>query len=67
MKFDEHFIKERTGHLENISNMDSKIAHSCVDYWSVFTIDQFKIQMTKEKIPRNPYLIYFLDAQFVLL
>jgi hypothetical protein len=22
MKFDEHFIKERTGHLENISNMD---------------------------------------------
>jgi hypothetical protein len=22
MKFDEHFIKERTGHLEKISNMD---------------------------------------------
>jgi len=22
MKFDEHFIKEQTGHLEKISNMD---------------------------------------------
>ena len=51
----------------NFTGSSAKIAHSCVDYWSVFTIDQFKIQMTKEKIPRNPYLIYFLDAQFVLL
>jgi hypothetical protein len=29
MKCDEHFIKERTGHLEKISNMDYKffLAH----------------------------------------
>ena len=35
-----------------------KKIHPCVDSWSVFTIDQFN---------RNPYLIFFLHAQYVLL
>ena len=33
----------------NFTGSSAKILHSCVDFWSVFTIDQFKIQMTKEK------------------
>jgi hypothetical protein len=42
-----------------------KKIHSCVDSGSVFIIDQFKWQ--KKEKTRNPYLIFFLDAQFVLL
>jgi hypothetical protein len=40
MKFDEHFKKERTGHLEKISNMDYEFFSFCHLNWSVLNTDQ---------------------------
>ena len=40
MKFDEHFIKERTGPLEKISNMDYNFFLFCHLNWSVVNTDQ---------------------------
>ena len=40
MKFDERFIKERTGHLENISNMDYEVFFFCCLNWSIVNTDQ---------------------------
>jgi len=41
MKFDEHFIKERTGHLERISNMDYEVFFFfCHLNWSIVNTDQ---------------------------
>jgi hypothetical protein len=40
MKFDEHFIKERCGHLEKISNMDYDFFFSCRSNWTIVNTDQ---------------------------
>jgi hypothetical protein len=40
MTFDEHFKKERTGHLEKISNMDYDFFFFCHLNWSILTTDQ---------------------------
>ena len=43
MKFDEHFIKEQTGHLEKISKMDYEAFLSFVIWilnWSIVNTDQ---------------------------
>jgi hypothetical protein len=45
----------------NFTGSSAKIAHSCVDYWSVFTIDQFKIQMTKEKMGNDIIRTKYID------
>ena len=40
MKFDEYFIKEQTGHLEKISNMDYKFFFFYHFNWSIVNINQ---------------------------
>ena len=40
MKFDDHFIKERTGHLEKISSMDYEVFFFCHLNWSIVNTDQ---------------------------
>ena len=44
MKFDEHFIKERIGHLERISNMDYEVFLFCHLNWSIVSADQESTQ-----------------------
>ena len=55
MKFDEHFIKERTEHLEKISNMDYEFfLFFCRLNWSIVNTDQ-------ESTVLHTSVIYFAD------
>ena len=47
MKFDEHLKKERTGHLENISNMDYEFFFFCHLNWSILTLSQKWVKLLK--------------------
>ena len=60
MKFDEHFIKERTGHLEKISNMDYDFFFFCHLNWSILNTDQESTHECKFFADDPGKLLYFV-------
>jgi hypothetical protein len=61
MKFDEHLKKkERTGHLEKISNMDYNIFFFCHLNWSILNTDQESTHECKFFAADPGKLLYFV-------
>jgi hypothetical protein len=60
MTFDEHFKKERTGHLEKISNMDYDFFFFCHLNWSILNTDQESTDQCKYFADDPEKLLYFV-------